>query len=800
MSDGTGVVDQMVFRWAGSRGATRGAGITAVAYSCDERAARDLADHRGSVLRVKGGGGRTSVVRLIHGDLAVLLRRMPDTDGTSRESNMCHALMAPAGTLTARLCLALGSGPWEEADWLDAARGRIEPFALKTVQEMADRRRGPLKDGVPLIREPLVPLVAELLRAPGGRVSARIGELEAAADAARGALPGAGARYAETDEPPPDPALSALWALCDIFGNWLGNDGWTYATYDTSDAHPHRVVFVPDWRRSHAQDNDLRRIKLTDPHRDRAADLAEMLVDHYRDWLATQARDEYGRPLRRAPDAASLPEEERYDAVERALTGRRRRPLPVPRLQLPASFHPRTPAPPAPRPGPAYQPEPEFPPGRAYQPGPELPPGRAHQPEPEPQPAPGASPGPAGAPAELRPAAAARTEDAPAADSAPPSCPGTDLWDDEPETGADQRVYADLTSWREDRTPARGRESVPAPSREPAPTEGAAKAAARAEEVTVVAEGLRTAHLPLPLESPEPPASSPPPPTSAMPPALPTPSALPMPSAPPASVASYRQPTPPAPVGPGLAVPPRPDRPPASVPREPHRPEPARPSEQQWQATLREALDVPFLNARPEPRTIRRRRKAVQPMESHVRETLVRQLCEPFGPRAVDHRRQLRNRLLAEPSVTDVVHILGRTLTCQAQNMVLGTLGEREYTEEELGELCRGLLGERLLLRSWPSDPDPVLAFHLQARALRVARWLLYWLVAPKAERHLPAVEGFLAELAASEEFVDCQLLEDILVRWPTDVTDLPPSALRVAVRGLYERHALWVPAPEPPG
>ncbi|MDX3249313.1 hypothetical protein, partial [Streptomyces sp. ME18-1-4] len=322
MSDASGVVDQMVFRWAGSRGAARGAGITAVAYSCDERTARDLAEQRGSVLRVTGGKGRTSVVRLIHGDRAVLLRRMPDTDGISRESNVCHALMAPAGTLTARRCLALGSGPWAETGWLDDARGEIPAFGLKTIQDWADERQGPLKEGVPLVREPLVRLVAELLRAPDGRVSARIGELESAALAARGDAGG----------PFPDPALSALWALCDIFGEWLGNDGWTYATYDTSDAHPHRVVFVPDWRRSHVQDNDLRRIKLTDPGRDRAADLAEMLVTHYRNWLATASQDEYPRPLKRVPDAVSLPEEDRYDVIEGALTGRLRRP----RLQPPA--------------------------------------------------------------------------------------------------------------------------------------------------------------------------------------------------------------------------------------------------------------------------------------------------------------------------------------------------------------------------------------------------------------------------------------------------------------------------------
>ncbi|WP_340381928.1 hypothetical protein U5640_35630 [Streptomyces sp. SS7] len=327
MSDGNGVVHQMVFRWAGSRGAARGAGITAVAYSCDERVARDLAEQRGSVLRVKGGGERVSLVRLIHGGRAVLLRRMPEKDGNNRESNICHALMAPAGALTARRCLALGAGPWKEDKWFDSARGAIPGFALKDLQKLADRRQGPLRDGVILVREPLVRMVAELLREPGGRVSARIGELEAVAEAVRRELPFGGAGGAgDADGWPPDPALSALWALCDIFGGWLGHDGWTYATYDTSDRHPHRVVFVPDWRRSHVQDADLRRIRLTDVQQDHAAFLARMLVTHYCDWLATGSLDNYPRPLDRAADAAALPEEERYDRVEAALTGRPRRP------------------------------------------------------------------------------------------------------------------------------------------------------------------------------------------------------------------------------------------------------------------------------------------------------------------------------------------------------------------------------------------------------------------------------------------------------------------------------------------
>ena len=185
-------------------------------------------------------------------------------------------------------------------------------------------------------------------------------------------------------------------------------------------------------------------------------------------------------------------------------------------------------------------------------------------------------------------------------------------------------------------------------------------------------------------------------------------------------------------------------------------------------------------------------------MEQRVRDELVRQLCHPHGPHAHELRTTLRNRLLTEASVTDLVDILSRRLNCQAQNLVLGMLAEREYADAELGDLCGALLIERLLLRLRPTDADGDIEVHLEARALHVATWLLHWLVAPRATQHLPAVESFLAHLAASDEFVDRQLVEWVLTReWPPGVPDLPASALRVAARHLYERHELWVLGPE---
>ncbi|MEU1516582.1 hypothetical protein ABZ490_31320 [Streptomyces sp. NPDC005811] len=933
MSDGNGVVDQMVFRWAGSRGAARGAGITAVAYSCDERVARDLAEQRGSVMRVKGGGERVSLVRLIHGGQAVLLRRMPEKDGNNRDSTVCHALMASAGALTSRRCLALGAGPWKEDKWFDSARGGIPGFALKDLQKLADQRQGPLRDGVVLVREPLARLVAELLREPGGRVSALIGELEAAAQTAAGRrLPASRADRADSDGGGlEDVALSALWALCDIFGGWLGHDGWTYATYDTSDHHPHRVVFVPDWRRSHVQDADLRRIRLTDVQQDGATVLAGKLVTHYCDWLATGSLDNYPRPLDRARDAAALPEEERYDRIDAALTGRPRRPhreqrsrrdsgrwssdrwdfdrqdteaedeiyaqreawqappggpgsppLPLPtgwqtdrregdgegigerrgtyEADGPHSYapgrtaHPDTSAPRAPVPGTATPPD-----GQGQSPAT----ARPHASDSTSQtfgPAPGIADAPSRTP-DSAPTGRALGDSAAAGPAARPSDAPTQA-----------PGYAPQLSGRAPgipRTPPQAHDPGPEQQAPGSVVQGSAAGEAQVAGSAAGASGwsarasgsaeprdpgpaARSSGASAQVSGSAPPQTQGPYPEGAGPAGVPgsgargpeaapqgwgagagqvTGSAAGVPDgsaqasagwthagavrdtgsvarasgavsqrggvAPEAMSAGSAMSAGAGPARPAASLdggapsyPPAPGIPPAhgtrSAPRSP---------EERARAG-REALDTPFLSSLPHPR-IKWRRKS-DSMAKEARVELVRQLCEPFGPRADDMRVKYRRRILQEASVPDLLLMLTGRLNCQAQNIVLRCLGERDYSESEIGELSKGLLRARLLLRCRPSDDDPGFDDELQGRAVEVAVWLFRWLVAPRAEQQLREVTEFLRDLVASTDYLDRKFLEDVLIpEWPVGVPELPGAALREVVRGLYHHHDLWTPGRE---
>ncbi|WP_340381930.1 hypothetical protein U5640_35635 [Streptomyces sp. SS7] len=185
-------------------------------------------------------------------------------------------------------------------------------------------------------------------------------------------------------------------------------------------------------------------------------------------------------------------------------------------------------------------------------------------------------------------------------------------------------------------------------------------------------------------------------------------------------------------------------------------------------------------------------------MTRQAREELIRQLCEPFGPRADDLRGTYRRRILQEASVPDLLHILTVRLNCQAQNVVLGCLGDRDYSEGEIGDLCSGLLHARLLLPVRPVDDDPELDGELRRRAVEVAVWLFQWLVVPRAEQYLQQVTGFLGDLVSSSAPLDRQLLEQILIpEWPLGQPELPSAALRAVVRGLYHHYALWTPGPE---
>ncbi|MCQ9132390.1 hypothetical protein KMS84_16530, partial [Streptomyces sp. IBSBF 2807] len=277
-------VHQVVFRWAGNLG-HRGAGIAAVAYSCPEDEARDLADRLGPVLRVMGDEQRPSLVRHIIPDGRVLLvRRTPGSDAQNRDSTVCHALLGPARLLVPLYCVSLGAVPWAEQGWADRVKGRIEPMPRERLKALANRMRNRMWENVRLVRRPLLCLVAQFLRTPGARLSALVGELDAAVAEAHARAREHGPEPSERESP--EPALLVLWGLWWIFGRSLdrGAGSWQFATFDTMDDQAYRVVFVPAWRVSSTEDSRLRRIDLLDPGTDTASELAATLVDHYLQW------------------------------------------------------------------------------------------------------------------------------------------------------------------------------------------------------------------------------------------------------------------------------------------------------------------------------------------------------------------------------------------------------------------------------------------------------------------------------------------------------------------------------------
>ncbi|MFE5855853.1 hypothetical protein ACFQ61_21930 [Streptomyces sp. NPDC056500] len=312
VDDGDAPIHQIVFRWAGNRSGA-GAGISAVAQSCGERDAREMAEQLGPILRVRGGDQR-SIVRVIWNDRAVLVRRRPKADAQGRGSTVCHALISPTRLLTASFCLGLGASPWGDDTWTQAS-GTLNPIPYDRLDAMANHAIPRLDEAVFSLIGPLESLVAQLLRTPSGRISALTRGLD-------------GAGTVGSDQAP-DPALVALRGLCEVFGATLGGEGWTYASYATVDSHPLRITFVPSWRASHEEDVRLRRIDLTEQGSDRAAELARELVRHYLDHIgaggvaADGAREKYERPLERLRGALAEIEddEERYEAVDRALRG-----------------------------------------------------------------------------------------------------------------------------------------------------------------------------------------------------------------------------------------------------------------------------------------------------------------------------------------------------------------------------------------------------------------------------------------------------------------------------------------------
>ncbi|MEU2283395.1 hypothetical protein ABZ614_15965 [Streptomyces sp. NPDC013178] len=289
---------QVVFRWEGNRGRS-GTGITAVAYSCEEEYAEELRAELAPLLQAQGTEQPSQVryVRPHNGEVVVINRRRgPDAHG--RPSTESHALVGDRDVLKARMCLTLGhlppplpSGGSSEAD-----SGGLRPARLDDLKNAADRGWQQFTTQVPTVREPLTAVAAQLLRTPDHLMSVRIPEFSSEG----------------TNDTP-----LLIWGLCGIFGNWLGRDFWTYATYDTSDSHGLRVVGVPSWRTSAIEDVRLERIALGSAPNDEAQQIAGELVRRF----LSEPNNAAGvrLVLDQCPTGAKLPMHDRVRTLARLL-------------------------------------------------------------------------------------------------------------------------------------------------------------------------------------------------------------------------------------------------------------------------------------------------------------------------------------------------------------------------------------------------------------------------------------------------------------------------------------------------
>ncbi|MFF3326304.1 hypothetical protein [Streptomyces sp. NPDC002889] len=281
------MLDQLVFRWEGNRD-RHDTGITAVDYSCDDERAQALRARLAPLLRVEGGR-KKSLVRVVLEETGevVVIRRRPDPDALGRQSTLSHALVGSPTALHPQVCLTLNSWTWAERDLAEQASGGMPRVRVGQVNEVARDQWASFAGFVSRVEKALTAVVAQVLRRPRSRVSVRISEISETG------------HYA--------PLL--IWGLCGVFGDWLGDDYWTFATYDTVDSNGLRMVCMPQWRQSATQDTHLERIALKDPLQDEAHQVATELV---RLFLSVPDQPtELRRLLRRCPEGPELPQEER---------------------------------------------------------------------------------------------------------------------------------------------------------------------------------------------------------------------------------------------------------------------------------------------------------------------------------------------------------------------------------------------------------------------------------------------------------------------------------------------------------
>ncbi|MGI5376575.1 hypothetical protein ACQEV2_20470 [Streptomyces sp. CA-251387] len=294
-------VHQIVFRWDGNHG-RQGTGMNAVAHSCDAGRAEEIGRELGPLLWVSGAAAaRPSVVRTLSRDDDVLLvQRWPTTDPSGRPSTVSHVLVGDRGTLPPARCLGLAyNGGWRKQERAEQDSGQLAKFDLTDLHELARGRLPGMVERLSEVERALILAGAELLRDPSQRVSLLLEE--------------------KTPESWPDPAMVPLvyLGLFLIFGSWLDQE-WTFATYDTVDSHPLRLMSVPRWEPDSGGSGPLARVMGRRPatfqfeHK-----AAAQLVAH----LLTHPQTAPGVPqlVEALPDGAALDWESRRDRLRKIL-------------------------------------------------------------------------------------------------------------------------------------------------------------------------------------------------------------------------------------------------------------------------------------------------------------------------------------------------------------------------------------------------------------------------------------------------------------------------------------------------
>lgn len=299
-------VHQIVFRWEGNQG-RQGTGMKAVAHSCSAERAEQLGRELGPLLWVSGpGAARPSVVRTLSRDGDVLLaQRWPTKDRTGRPSTVSHVLVGAPGTLDPLQCLGLAYGGWGAPESAERATGPQPTLAGAKLDAYARQRLPRMRDRLESVQHALILATAEWLRDPAQRVSLLVEEEK---------LSG----WPDRDEAP-----LVYLGLYLLFGSWPAQE-WTFATYDTVDTHPLRLMSVPRWEQdTGGGSGPLARLMGRKPPNPRFEhQAAARLVDH----LLTHREAAPGVPqlVKELSGGATMDWARRRDLLQKILSGDRR--------------------------------------------------------------------------------------------------------------------------------------------------------------------------------------------------------------------------------------------------------------------------------------------------------------------------------------------------------------------------------------------------------------------------------------------------------------------------------------------